>query len=286
MQVSVIIPAYNEEEGIKASLDGLQEKLRDIPYSYEVIVVDDGSVDRTAEILQECDVRLLRHPCNMGYGAALKTGIREAGGEVIVIIDADGTYPAEKIPVMLDLMYAEHYDMVVGARIGKNVNIPLARRPAKWLITRFASYLAGVKIPDLNSGLRVFRKEVALKFFNLFPNGFSFTTTITLVTLSNGYKVWFEPIDYLPRSGKSKIKPLQDTLNFIILILRTILYFQPLRVFGLLSLVLFALALFVLLGSYFFLHQVMDIATVVIAMSAMQVAAIGLLADLISRTRR
>lgn len=285
IMVSVIIPAYNEEQGLHDSIAELHSVLEQIPYPNEVIVVDDGSLDRTAELARAEHVQLLTHLHNLGYGASLKTGIKYAQGEWIVITDADGTYPARYIPQLLAYMSEHGYDMAVGARTGENVNVPLVRRPAKWIITQLASYLTGFKIPDLNSGLRVFRRDLVEKFLPLLPDGFSFTTTITLASLVNGYKVWFEPIDYLPRVGRSKIKPARDTFNFIILILRTVMFYQPLKVFLPLSFLLFLLGLAVLFGSYLFTPKVMDTTVIVIFMTAIQMFAIGMLADLITRTR-
>lgn len=284
--VSIVIPAYNEEAGLRACLQDIQAAMRPVGYEYEIVVVDDGSSDNTARIAQDSGARVLTHPSNRGYGAALKTGIRHAEGDIIVITDADGTYPARYIPTLVNLLQEGRYDMVVGARTGQQVHIPLLRRPAKWLITRFASYLVEVPIPDLNSGLRAFRRAALSEFLHLLPKGFSFTTTITLAMLVNDHAVLFYPIDYMPRVGQSKIKPLQDTLNFFALIIRTVMYFRPLKVFIPLSVGLFILALAVLLGSYLFTPKVMDITTVVIAMTAVQVAVMGLLADVINKRGR
>lgn len=173
--------------------------------------------------------------------------------------------------------------MVVGARTGENVAIPLVRRPAKWAIGRLANYVAGEKIPDLNSGLRVFRREIALRMFGLLPNAFSFTTTITLAMLTNNYLVNYVPIDYFARVGQSKIRPVQDTLNFVQLVWRIALYFAPLKLFlplsGLLLLLAVGWALFTLLV----LDQLADVSTLVIVMTAFQVAVIGMLAELINK---
>ena len=173
--------------------------------------------------------------------------------------------------------------MVVGARVGSKVKIPLIRKPAKWFITKLASYLTGTKIPDLNSGLRVMKKEVVEKYIRILPDGFSFTSTITLAMLTNGYSVKYVPIDYFRRYGKSKIKPIQDTLNFIQLIIRTVLYFNPLKVFVPLSLFLVLLAFLVLLGSWVLTGKVMDVTFGVVLMTAVMVMTIGMLADLIDK---
>ena len=227
--VSVLIPAYNEAGGIRETLERVQRVCSDLPQESEVIVIDDGSTDETASIAEEAGARVIRHDGNRGYGAALKTGLRHATGERIVIIDADLTYPPDRIPDLIEGL--EEADMVVGARTGPEVHIPWVRRPAKWVLRKLADRVAERKIPDLNSGLRAFRKDLATKYLHLFPNGFSFTTTITLASLCDGHEVSFIPIDYAKRKGRSKIRPLQDTFNFLVLIVRVAAYFEPLRVF-------------------------------------------------------
>ncbi len=223
---SVVIPAFNEEAGIVPTLRELREALAGL--DYELLVVDDGSKDRTAELARAEGVTVIQQPVNRGYGASLKAGIRRAKHDVIVITDADGTYPASAIPGLVGGV--EQYDMVVGARVGDNVAIPLARRPAKWLLGKLASYLAGCPIPDLNSGLRAMRRELVQHYEHLLPSGFSFTTTITLSALCRDHLVRFDPIDYRAREGESKIRP-RHAFDFLLLILRTVVYFNPLKIF-------------------------------------------------------
>ena len=281
--ISIVVPAFNEESGIGSVLMQLGRVLDDIGLAHEIIVVDDGSTDATAAQAEAAGVRVLRHAANRGYGAALKTGIRHARYDLICITDADGTYPTERIPELVGRLAANGWDMVVGARTGENVAIPLVRRPAKWALARLAELVAGESIPDLNSGLRVFRRDMALRFFNLLPDGFSFTTTLTLAMLSNGYLLEYVPIDYHLRVGRSKIRPVRDTLNFVNLVLRIALYFAPLKLFLPLSGLLLLLAVSVALFTKFVQGQLADVTTVVIAMTAAQVAVIGLLAELINR---
>jgi glycosyltransferase involved in cell wall biosynthesis len=226
--ISVVIPAFNEESAVAAVVSELRETLSRHELRFEIIIVDDGSTDRTAEMAVIAGARVLRHRNNRGYGAALKTGIAAARFEVIAITDADGTYPAHYIPMLVDQL--DSADMAVGARIGRNVHIPLVRRPAKWVLKKLANYVTGSNIPDLNSGLRVFRRDIAMQYFSILPDYFSFTTTITLAMLSDKYAVSYLPIDYHPRTGRSKIVPW-DAGSFAILILRTAMLFRPLRVF-------------------------------------------------------
>ena len=277
LRATIVVPAYNEERGIGPVLD----ELKALGPEYEVLVVDDGSTDATAEAVQQAGVRVIRHRANRGYGASLKTGIRAASSGVIVITDADGTYPNERIPELVNEL--TEYDMVVGARTGAKVQIPLVRRPAKWALNQLANYLSETKIPDLNSGLRVFRREEVSKFFDILPSGFSFTTTITLSYHVNDRFVTYVPIDYHHRKGSSKIRPIHDTLNFLSLIVRTILYFRPLKIFLPAAGVLLLAAAGVFFYSLYFTPKVMDASVSIILMSAFQMAAIGLLADLIDK---
>ena len=282
--VSIIIPAYNEEQGIGPVLERLQQVMADSGLTYEVIVVDDGSQDSTARVAGRYEgVRVLRHRANRGYGGALKTGIRHAQHELVCITDADGTYPNERIPDLVNRLVRDGCDMVVGARTGNEVAIPLIRRPAKWAIGRLANFVAGEYIPDLNSGLRIFRREAALRLFSMLPDGFSFTTTITLAMLTNGYLVDYAPINYHARIGRSKIRPIQDTFSFVQLVFRIALYFAPLKVFLPLSALMLLVALSWALFSRFVLGQLADVSTLVIAMTGIQVAVVGMLAELINR---
>jgi glycosyltransferase involved in cell wall biosynthesis len=286
--VSIIIPAYNEKEGISQVIDSLQALRKSHSYRWEIIVVDDGSTDGTADMIKNRkDVVLVQHSLNRGYGAAIKTGIRHAKYDNLIISDADGTYSANDIPRLLSALGGlSTSEMVVGSRERYKSNIPLVRRPAKWMINKLANYLTGTKIPDLNSGLRAMKKDVVMKFSHLLPDGFSFTTTITLAMLTNDYTVEFIPIEYKIRSGKSKIRPIRDTLNFIQLIIRTVLYFDPLKIFLPISMFFFIASIAVLILSYLFTPKVMDITTVILFISGVQILAIGMIADLIDKRSR
>ncbi len=284
-EASVIIPTYNEREGIPQVIESLQSLRKKHGNQWEIIIVDDGSTDGTPELIKNLhDIVLVRHPFNRGYGAAIKTGIRHAKYNTLIISDADGTYPVHDIPRLLAQLSKS--DMVVGARGNNDSNIPLARRPAKWMLNKLANYLTGIKIPDLNSGLRAMKKDVVMKFIHLLPDGFSFTTTITLAMLTNDYAVEFIPIEYKMRSGRSKIRPIRDTLNFLQLIIRTVLYFDPLKIFLPMSAFFFIASIAVLILSYLFTPKIMDITTVILFISGVQILAIGMIADLIDKRNR
>ncbi|MFI5320528.1 MAG: glycosyltransferase family 2 protein [Myxococcota bacterium] len=273
---SVVIPAFNEERGIVPTLRELRETLRGL--DYEIIVVDDGSRDRTAELARAEGVTVVQQPLNRGYGASLKTGIRRATHDVIVITDADGTYPASAIPALV--AGCDVYEMVVGARVGANVAIPLVRRPAKWVLGKLASYLAGRPIPDLNSGLRAMRRDLVEQYEHLLPSGFSFTTTITLSALCRDHLVRFDPIDYRARAGDSKIRP-RHAYDFFLLILRTIVYFNPLKIF------LPVGALFFLVGLAKFIYDVtlenLSESAIFAFLTAVLFWGLGLISDQLSR---
>ncbi len=281
--LTILVPVFNEAQAVGGVIRSVLGLLPQLDSSVEVLIVDDGSMDGTVEAVQEIEgIRLLRHRFNRGYGAALKTGIRHAASDLILIMDADGTYPAPEIPGLLGSYRRGEADMMVGSRVGPDAAIPVLRRPAKWAINRLASLIAGEHIPDVNSGMRVFRRSVALQFFDLLPDGFSFTTTITLAMISNGYLVDYHPIEYLKRTGTSKIRPVNDTMGFIQLILRIALYFAPLKIFLPVSAFFLLLAAAWAAFTGLVLGQVADASTAAIAMGAVQVAVVGLLAELIN----
>ncbi len=228
----MVVPVYNERESIEETIRLLVKNLAGT--NFELIVINDGSSDGTAKILDELQseypfIITASHECNRGYGAALKTGIRMSRSEFVAITDADTTYPNERIPELVGL--AKNADMVVGARITDDVTYSITRTFPKMVLSAYSSWLARRRIPDLNSGLRVMRKSVVERFLRILPDSFSFTTTITLARLINYYNVRYVPISYAKRIGKSKIDPIRDTLRFVALIIRTGIYFAPLRVF-------------------------------------------------------
>jgi glycosyltransferase involved in cell wall biosynthesis len=279
--VSVVIPAYNERDAIAAVVDHVHAVLAGAGVAHEVIVVDDGSSDGTYELARAARARVLRHPSNRGYGAALKTGIRGARYDLMCIIDADCTYPVEELPRMIAV--GADADMVVGARTGNEVHIPLLRRPAKYLLSVLANFLTGTKIPDLNSGMRVIRRALVLEYIDILPDRFSFTTTITLAGLCDGYRVEFVPIGYRRRTGRSKLRP-HDFLNFIILICRTMAYFRPLRMLVPVALVLFAGGFAKLLWDIYCIN--VKGTSIILLLASLHVLTLAIVADLICFLRR
>jgi glycosyltransferase involved in cell wall biosynthesis len=287
--VTIVIPAYNEELGVAGVLKELLNELDGslVGIAIEVIVVDDGSRDQTADQVRTVtDPRLsvVRHPRNRGYGAAIKTGVRHARYPWILITDADGTYPNEFIAPLL--AETDEHEMVVGARIGSTAKIPLIRRPAKWVLRVLAAYLTRAEIPDLNSGLRVMRKDRLESYANLLPDGFSLTTTITLAMFSAGDRVKYVPISYLERKGSSKIRPIADTFNFLMLILRTIAYFDPLRVFLPVAAVFFLSSIAAAVGGYYVLGRILDGTIVMLFVTGVHMVGLGIVADMLSRRLR
>ncbi len=287
--LSVVIPAYNEEPGIADVLRELFTTLNELEDSipFEVIVVDDGSKDATVAAVEPFTNErtiLLQHEINRGYGAAIKTGLALAQYPWILITDADGTYPNEALATLLERRATA--DMVVGSRTARHVHVPLLRRPARWVLRKLAEYLSRAKIPDLNSGFRVIRRDLFENYRPLLPDGFSLTTTITLAMLSASHRVSYVPIDYRHRKGASKIRPIADTMNFVVLIFRTVTYFEPLRVFVPVALFFLFASIAVGFGSYFWLGQLMDVTTVVLFVTSIHLLAVGMLADVMSRRLR
>ena len=276
--VTIIIPAYNEEEGIPIVIT----QLKGLTENYEILVVDDGSTDNTYKLAAEIGVKVIHHPYNKGYGAALKTGIRNAEADIVLFMDADGQHKPRDIKKLIQ--YIGEYDMVVGARTKKS-KISLLRRPGKKILGITANYLAGMKIPDLNSGFRAIKKSVAQEFMHILPNTFSFSTTITLACVASGYNVKYVPIEAPERVGTSKIKPFRDGFRFIMLIFRTIVLFNPLKVFLPVSAILFIIGFFELIREIIVYFDIWTI-PVLLILSSILIFFFGILADQISSLRR
>jgi glycosyltransferase involved in cell wall biosynthesis len=287
--LSVIVPVFNEVEAVALTLRELLTHLRSAMAGedFEILIVDDGSTDATTSVVADVadeSVNLIRHPENRGYGAALKTGCKHSRFPWLLIIDADGTYPVAQVRDLLQRR--SDNDMVVGARSGDSASGPFARRVVKWMLRILASYLSGRRIPDLNSGFRVYRRAIAQEFEHILPNGFSYTTTLTLAMLSSGYRIEYVQIGYNRRIGFSKIRPFTDTLEFFKLVIRTILYFDPLRVFLPSSFVFFLTAFAVAVGSMLFLERILDATVVILFATGVQLLALGMLADIVNRRQR
>jgi len=279
----VILPVYNEETAIHETLKQVREALHKVrTFEHEIICVNDGSTDNTESILRsEAGITLLSHPVNRGYGAALKSGLDYADADWVFITDADGTYPNEDLPRLLQEARKEH-NMVVGVRSGPGISKSPLKRMARWLLRRMVQALTGVMVPDLNSGFRVFRHSLYREFQHLLPMGFSFTTTLTVASLYRGYQIKYIPIQYERRKGKSHIRPIRDFLFFSMLILRLASYFEPLRFFLPTSLIL------VLFGVW---RGIRDIIvtngiggfSILLTVFAFQFFVLGILADVIVR---
>ena len=248
-RISVIVPAYNEEQTIGKIVKGIRSA---VSAETEVIVVNDGSTDRTGVIAEEGGAKVISHPYNKGNGAAVKTGIRHAAGEIIVLMDGDGQHDPEEIPKLLRKM--DKYDMVVGARQGR-FSGSFHRRIANWIYNDFATYLTRVKVLDLTSGFRAMRKNVIEKFLYILPNTFSYPSTCTLAFLKAGYNVGYVPITISKRRGKSKINLVSDGVRFFLILFKVATLFSPFRVFFPVSAIIFFIGVAYSLDTLIFRHH-------------------------------
>jgi glycosyltransferase involved in cell wall biosynthesis len=282
--LSVIMPAFNESQTISHLLTVTLDLAR--AQNWEVIVVDDGSTDGTSELVQNCAdgkyLKLISHQRNRGYGAALKTGIRASIASSVATMDSDGQHDPSDLIRLLSLI--DEHDMVVGMRTNF-IHSPPLRMPGKWVLKRLADYLSGQKIPDLNSGLRIFRTDVVKKYLHLCPDGFSFSTTTTLVFLHRGYAVAYEPISIRPRSkgGKSTVR-VSTGFATIILILRLMSLFQPLRIY------IPASVLFTIAGGlwglpYIVLQRGISVGALLLIITGILLFFFGLLTDQVAQSR-
>jgi glycosyltransferase involved in cell wall biosynthesis len=279
-EITFIIPCYNEETYV---LGETVNKLKNIldhvnEIKYEIIVVDDGSQKYHYSSLEGKDLKLICNPMNLGYGASIITGIHNAKYEWIGIVDADGTYPVEYFKDFTKHIHDN--DMIVGKRSWKD--IPLIRRFPKFFLQKLASFLADYEIPDLNSGMRLFKKELVQKYIRLFPKRFSFTSTLTMICVTNFYKVMFIDIPYNKRIGSSNIHPIKDTIRFFSLVFRLALYCKPLRFFVPLSLTIFFLAIIRGIRDMFVVNHLGGLSLVLFFM-AFQIFFFGLIAEIINK---
>lgn len=279
--VSVIIPAFNEAEGIA----GLLEKLVALDYhkKYEVIVIDDGSSDSTAEIVNRFPVRLIKHHTNKGYGAALKTGIRKAHGQKVVMLDSDGQHDPVYIPQIVDLL--EEHELVIGERTSDSFQVK-NRQGGKKLIRYVGEYLFDQKLPDFNSGLRGFDRDLIRGMLHMMPNGFSFSTTSTMAFIKEGYSIGTLPIMVTERQGRpSNVKFVRDGSKTMLLLFRIIMLFNPLKIFFPMSVLITSIGVIWGVYAYMFAGRFANSATI-ITMLGMFLFFIGLVADQISIMNR
>lgn len=285
LTVSIVIPTYNEEEAIRVVLDDVTRAAETLDGGWEIIVVNDGSTDRTCAICETYpQVRIVSHRRNLGNGAARTTGIKAAQGRYVVMIDADATYPADAIPQLVKEL--ESCDMVIGAREKEMGTLKWLRSAAKEFIRLLACYLTQTRIPDLNSGLRAMKRDLVPQFYGILPTTHSWVSTITMAFLSSDYEVHWVPIPYYKRIGRSTFDPIGDTYNYLSLVLRTIMYFNPLRMFLPVILTLFTLGIAKMAHDAITRNFSFAPSTVMLMLTAFQLTAIGLLADLIVRRGR
>lgn len=282
--VSIVMPAYNEEAIIGTVIEQLA--LIALAEQWEIVVVNDGSHDSTGSILkdlanQHTCVKVMHHRANRGYGAALKTGIRSASAPVAITMDSDGQHTVEHIHTMLQ--YRDEADCVIGARTGL-VHSPLWRMPGKWFLTMLAQFLTKRHIPDLNSGMRLFHRDIIVQYFHLFPDGFSFSTTSTMILLNRGYDVKFTPITIEHRVGHSTVS-LKTGFQTIFLIIRLSMLLDPLRIFIPISTLLMASGI-VWAVPYLLLRRGLTTAALLLLLSSILVFLFGLIADQISALRK
>ena len=282
--VSIIVPAFNEAAAIEADIEAIITAMKSSGYSYEIIVVDDGSTDGTGELAEAMGVSVLRLPENKGVGVARTRGVKAARGEIIVMTDADNTYPNEDIPRLVAKI-DEGYDMVVGARTKEAGTVRWLRKPVKTIIRRLAEYITSERIEDLNSGFRAMRRDLVMRYLNITPEGHSWVGTMTVAFLSEKRDVAFIPIDYRQRTGRSTFHPIADTYGYMMFIMKTVMYFKPLKVFVPLS------ALFVTLGvikglyDSFVLHYFKE-SELVLLLTGVIIGVLGLLADLVVKLHK
>jgi polyisoprenyl-phosphate glycosyltransferase len=285
LDVSVVLPVYNERGHVRDEIDRIREALAASPYSFEIVVVDDGSDDGSETELPAIEgIRLIRHNRNRGSGSARRTGTTAARGRVVVWTDADMSYPNDEIPMLVKEL--DGHDQVVGARRSEEGTQRFLRVPAKWFIRKLASYLTETRIPDLNSGLRAFRRSVAMQYIHQLPAGFSCVTTLTMSFLANGYSVKYVPIDYHPRAGTSKFHWWRDTKRYLLQVVRLTLSYNPLKVFLPIGLVLLAVGLGKLIYDWVEKDFRLAANTLLILFASLQAITVGLLADLVVRATK
>ncbi|HWG28203.1 glycosyltransferase family 2 protein [Actinospica sp.] len=291
VDVTVVLPCFNEQDHVLLEIARITEALDTSEFSYELLVIDDASTDNTLEVLQKAQenyphMRLEPFQRNGGTGTARRIGTQIAHGEIVVWTDADMSYPNERIPELVrHLKENPRIDQVVGARTSEEGSHKFLRVPAKFVIRKIAERLINQKIPDLNSGMRAMRREVALPYLRLLPPGFSCVTTITMAFLANQHDIFYVPIDYSKRAGKSKFKFVKDAYRYILQVLRMVMYFNPIKV--LLPPALWLIGIGVVKAVYDLIAHPFKIAenTILLFLTGLIIASLALLADLIVRSR-
>lgn len=279
--ISIVVPVFNEAGTILGVLNDIDSFVKREQLTAEITVVNDGSTDETMAVLRKVEfITLLEHKMNRGYSTSLKTGISKAKYEWILTIDGDGSHPASQISALLP--FAGDYDLVVGARDGKLGHDTFFRRFGRGIVTIFAEYVCQSKIADINSGFRLFKKELALKFWHLFPEGFSFSTTLTVAAHVRHYPVKYVFTEVHKRQGgKSSIKPAKDFIGFLNIITRLAIYFRPLRVFVPLGIFFFVAAIAIVSGSYVLTGMSAGTTFTVLVTTGVQMLVLGLIAEMI-----
>ncbi|TFG91008.1 MAG: glycosyltransferase family 2 protein [Syntrophobacterales bacterium] len=280
--ISIVIPAYREEKVISSVVSDIRRVMDMTGRTYEILVIDDGSDDETAAEAQKAGARILSHPYNIGNGAAVKTGIRNARGELLVTFDGDGQHSPEDIPRLLEKMDA--YDMAVGART-KNSESSFHRTMANRLYNCFATYMCKRRIEDLTSGFRAIKTEIARRFVSLLPNSFSYPTTITMAVVRSGYSLVYVPVMTTRRVGKSKIKLMKDGSRFFLIIVKIATLFSPMRVFLPVSAIMFLLGLGYGLFKIFFMGGRYGPTSAMLMTVAIVIFMVGLVSEQVAQLR-
>ena len=285
LNLSVIIPVFNEEQAIVKTVEEIHDFLnKNHPHS-EIIIINDGSTDKSLEVIRKIkfpNIQVINHVDNLGYGKSLYDGIKIAKTNTIVIIDSDGSYLVSDIAKLTP--YYPEFDMVIGARGGKDLDTTLTKKIARRIFHFLVEYATGRKIPDINSGLRLFKKDIVLQYSDSLCTGFSFTTTITLIFFLHYYYVKYVPISYQKRIGNSKIRHFRDTLRTFQIIIQSILYYNPIKLFLLLALINFVIGVSAGLINYFILKTGFLIIVSALSISSIvPIFAMGLLADQLKR---
>ena len=284
LDATILLPCYNEAKGLPIVVEDIKKTMQGTNYSYEILVVDDKSSDSSVAVAKKLGCRVIRHPVNRGSGASRKTGILLARGKIVIMLDADGSYAASIIPQMLSCF--PEYDQVNGARKSEEGSLRWLRQPTKWFIRMLASFLANYKIPDLNTGLKAFKRDLMVHYFWCIPDGFSCVSSMTLAFLCNGHSVKYIPVDYRKRIGRSKFHPFKDTFLYLLTIVRLITYFRPLKIFLPISLFIVSMGIIKSGIDYFVLIHRLQLSDIILIVTGTMIGLQGLIADLIVAQKR